>query len=95
MYLEIRHKNNGFHTTQMFPSGNYDMGNGTTYAAQPTHRLLSWEGGRAIRTKRSLTIPLFIGTLVSWRLRPVHNGRVFCCFSEQRQAEGGREETSC
>lgn len=33
MYLEIRHKNNGFHTTQMFPSGNYDMGKGNTYAA--------------------------------------------------------------
>lgn len=51
----------------------------------------SWAG----RTKRSLTIPLFISTLVSWRLRPIHDGRVFCCFSEQRKAEGGREESSC
>lgn len=49
----------------------------------------------AVRTKRSLTIPLFISTLVSWRLRPIHDGRVFCCFSEQRKAEGGREESSC
>lgn len=51
----------------------------------------SWAG----RTRRSLTIPLFISTLVSWRLRPIHDGRVFCCFSEQRRAEGGREESSC
>lgn len=49
----------------------------------------------AVRTKRSLTIPLFISTLVSWRLRPIHDGRVFSCFSEQRKAEGGREESSC
>lgn len=49
----------------------------------------------SVRTKRSLTIPLFISTLVSWRLRPIHDGRVFCCFSEQRKAEGGREESSC
>lgn len=43
MYLEIRHKNNGFHTMQIFPSGNYGTGKGT-HSVTSDHTLIGGEG---------------------------------------------------
>lgn len=40
MYLEIKHKNNSFHTIQTFPTGNYDMGRSSTYSGHLDHTLM-------------------------------------------------------
>lgn len=74
MFPEIRHKNNSFHTIQKLPSGNGDMGRGDTCSTSETTNSRAVKGGRARKTKHSLTVPLFISALVSWRLRPIHNG---------------------
>lgn len=59
-----RHR--GFECTQALQGASL----ADTRAHSRAHRL----GQKEERTKRSLTIPLFISTLVGWRLRLIHSG---------------------